>query len=256
MQKSEIYWDGEFFSCGEFNFNQNVTRSVGEIQATFPEFIIMKNELLISGYLQHLKGIPTENFLELGIMRGGSCALFEALYEPENHMAIDIQRHGTDGTEELEYYVAEKRRKFKAFHTIGQNDIPQILGEWKSMTGQSQAEFDVIIDDASHSYDLSLSSFNGLFPYVRVGGVYVIEDWGWAHWEGPWQDETHSEFNSPALSNLSIHCSVGVTSRGGIISKTIVLPNQTFVFRGPAEISQPLDISFMGPMRGRKFQLI
>ena len=35
-----------------------------------------------------------------------------------------------------------------------------------------------MIDDASHLLDPTRSSFDVLFPLLRPGGVYVIEDWG------------------------------------------------------------------------------
>ncbi len=34
-----------------------------------------------------------------------------------------------------------------------------------------------MIDDASHLLDPTRSSFNVLFPLLRPGGVYVVEDW-------------------------------------------------------------------------------
>ena len=37
-------------------------------------------------------------------------------------------------------------------------------------------EFDVIIDDGSHITDHILTSFKVLFPYVKNGGYYIIED--------------------------------------------------------------------------------
>ena len=36
---------------------------------------------------------------------------------------------------------------------------------------------DVVFDDCSHNLDLTRASFDALFPFVRPGGVYVIEDW-------------------------------------------------------------------------------
>ena len=36
---------------------------------------------------------------------------------------------------------------------------------------------DLVIDDASHVLDPTRASFNVLFPLLRPGGVYVIEDW-------------------------------------------------------------------------------
>lgn len=37
-------------------------------------------------------------------------------------------------------------------------------------------QFDVILDDASHVHESTISTFESLFPTVRTGGVYLIED--------------------------------------------------------------------------------
>ena len=44
-----------------------------------------------------------------------------------------------------------------------------------------RGDLDLVIDDASHHVDLTEASFNVLFPRLRPGGLYVIEDWAWAH---------------------------------------------------------------------------
>ena len=57
------------------------------------------------------------------------------------------------------------------------------------------------MDDASHTYEETKASFEFLFPLLRPGGIYVMEDWNWAH---------HPNYQSPdapfakrhALSNL------------------------------------------------------
>jgi hypothetical protein len=40
---------------------------------------------------------------------------------------------------------------------------------------------DLVVDDCSHLYEPTRASFNELFPRLRPGGAYVIEDWVWAH---------------------------------------------------------------------------
>lgn len=37
-------------------------------------------------------------------------------------------------------------------------------------------EFDVILDDASHMYGPTVNAFVNLFPAVKSGGMYMIED--------------------------------------------------------------------------------
>ncbi len=42
--------------------------------------------------------------------------------------------------------------------------------------------FDIVIDDGSHMSHHVIASFNALFPHVRPGGIYVIEDLATAYW--------------------------------------------------------------------------
>ncbi|MFV2109773.1 class I SAM-dependent methyltransferase [Micromonospora sp. LOL_015] len=53
--------------------------------------------------------------------------------------------------------------------------------------------FDIVIDDGSHVSSHVITAFNALFPYVRPGGVYVIEDLHtsyWPEWGGNGTDLT------------------------------------------------------------------
>jgi hypothetical protein len=49
----------------------------------------------------------------------------------------------------------------------------------------SQQGWDIIIDDGSHLPEHQLVSFTALFPFVRPGGVYVIEDIETSYFDGP-----------------------------------------------------------------------
>ena len=67
--------------------------------------------------------------------------------------------------------------------------------------GELADELDLVVDDASHTYEETRASFEFLFPLLSPGGIYVVEDWSWAH---------HPDYQSPdapfsqrrALSNL------------------------------------------------------
>jgi len=50
---------------------------------------------------------------------------------------------------------------------------------------------DLVIDDASHMYHPTRISFETVFPFLRPGGWYVIEDWPWdlgppSAWQAEW----------------------------------------------------------------------
>ncbi|MFI5508052.1 class I SAM-dependent methyltransferase [Mycobacterium sp. NPDC051804] len=44
--------------------------------------------------------------------------------------------------------------------------------------------FDIVIDDGSHIAHHIITSFDALFPHVRPGGLYVVEDLAMAYWPG------------------------------------------------------------------------
>jgi hypothetical protein len=43
--------------------------------------------------------------------------------------------------------------------------------------------FEIVIDDGSHRSEHVIASFEALFPHVRDGGVYVVEDLQTSYWE-------------------------------------------------------------------------
>lgn len=53
-----------------------------------------------------------------------------------------------------------------------QNDQSSI----DAFKAQFPIEFDVILDDASHFYGSTIKTFESLFPVVKTGGLYLIED--------------------------------------------------------------------------------
>ena len=58
--------------------------------------------------------------------------------------------------------------------------------------------FDVVIDDGSHLNHHVIASFAALFPHVRPGGRYVIEDIGASYWPG-WGGSS-TDLGSPATT--------------------------------------------------------
>jgi len=60
-----------------------------------------------------------------------------------------------------------------AFYKVDQNDSDSLI-----LLGKEQGPFDIIIDDASHQAKETENTFNNLYPHLKQGGMYVIEDWG------------------------------------------------------------------------------
>ncbi|MGH3710506.1 MAG: class I SAM-dependent methyltransferase [Pseudonocardiaceae bacterium] len=62
----------------------------------------------------------------------------------------------------------------------GDQSDPEFLDE----LGRRRGPFDIVIDDGSHLNDHVKTAFGSLFPHVRPGGLYVIEDLQTAYWPG------------------------------------------------------------------------
>ena len=109
------------------------------------------------------------NFLEIGIFRGGSIELWREYFGQAAKIAgIDINPACKD-------YVEEPNRAF-----IGSQADEDFL---KSVIDEIGSP-DIILDDGSHVADHQMASFLILFPLLKTGGLYVIEDLHTAYWPG------------------------------------------------------------------------
>ncbi len=63
------------------------------------------------------------------------------------------------------------------------------------VAGQAIGDIDIIIDDGSHIQSHVMTSFRTLFPLLKPGGIYVIEDLGTCYAEGygDWTDPGRPE---------------------------------------------------------------
>jgi len=76
----------------------------------------------------------------------------------------------------------------------GSQTDEQILNRIISDNG----EFDLIIDDGSHINEHIIATFKYLFPKLKDGGIYVIEDIQTSYWESMGGD--NKNFNNPGTA--------------------------------------------------------
>lgn len=125
------------------------------------------------GYLPTYQRIAAEigirgKVLEVGIQEGYGLEMFQTLFPWGVVVGVDINDRATwpEGTVRI---VADQ----------SDPELPALVGEF--------APFDLIVDDASHRGALTRATFDLLWPLLRRGGYYVIEDWQVAFWPG-WDD--------------------------------------------------------------------
>lgn len=120
-----------------------------------------------------------EQVLELGIYDGGSTAFWFESLQPQKMVALDIESRGDSAY--FKRYVEQRglAERLKTYWQTDQGDAARLL---EIVAHEFHAPLDLVIDDASHLYALTKASFQTLFPLLRHGGLYIIEDWAWSFW--------------------------------------------------------------------------
>ncbi len=116
------------------------------------------------GYLPTYLRIASElgvsaNVCELGVWGGGSLILWQTLFPGGIIVGVDRDR-----------YSYWPRNTVKI---VSQQDDPALPERLRGVVDG----FDLIIDDASHDGALTRKSWELLWPMVKPGGYYVVEDW-------------------------------------------------------------------------------
>ena len=192
MNRIAIGPEGRFSFGGE---NFVITVPVKEPRLSTSEaFTIAKNEAYLRVYEDLASAFLPRSILELGIFQGGSYVLLDKLFNPRRMSAVDISR---DPVEALSHYVADKEGRFVHFSTSQSNgEVLEYI-----VRNELANELDLLVDDASHTYEQTKASFEILFPLLQPGGIYLIEDWSWAHMPG-YQSPDAPFSKRHALSNL------------------------------------------------------
>lgn len=107
-------------------------------------------------------------FLEIGIYTGCSVKLWEKYFSQAELHFMDIT------FEHIKYHTT------RSTYHLGDQQNPADLFRIMNQTG---GDFDVIIDDGGHAMQQQITSFKVLFPYVKSGGLYIIEDLHTSYWD-------------------------------------------------------------------------
>ncbi len=216
-------------------------------KTTVEEVVVLKPDGYLEQYADALQGLPTGNVLELGVYQGGSTLLFAAILEPDRLVGIDICK------------PIKAFDKIRADHPLGrrisvhyQTSQDDQAALDRIVAAEFEGPLDLVVDDACHYYEPTKRSFEILFPKLRPGGVYAIEDWGWGH-----TPNFHQWDDRPVLSNLIHQLLLISVAKPGLISSIRAFPGICFVHKGQAApMGEPLDVDEMSSRPGRSLQLV
>jgi SAM-dependent methyltransferase len=213
--------------------------------------VFLKPAWMVRRYARLLRGLKPGNIFELGIWQGGSCVFFQRLAAARKLVTIDISEKRVAA---VDAYIERYDLKdcLKPFYGVDQSDAARL----REMVAQEFAgeALDLVVDDASHFLDETRASFNALFPFVRPGGAYVIEDWNWAHARvDKLPDDAPGLYaGREPLTKLVFELVLACGSSKGIIEKIDIDRNSATVWRGKAPIDPGgFDVARLCAARGR-----
>jgi hypothetical protein len=179
------------------------------------------------------KSFVPENLFELGIWDGGSVAFWSEVLHPRKHVAIDR------ADREDSWYFArykENHGREASINTYWRTDQVDKERLQEIVEREFDGPLDVVIDDCSHLYAPTRASFEAVFPFLRPGGLYVIEDWAWSHWD-EFQASAHEWVNETPLTSLVFELVEAAGTSAAAIASLTVYEGFAVVERGAAEIA-------------------
>lgn len=155
--------------------------------------VVWKNAFYGSIYeewLERFKGKEVV-LMEVGTGRGGSLQVWKSYLGPKS-MIYGVDYHGDLFYEEdqIKHFLADQ-------------------GNRASLEAIPVKELDVLIDDGSHMNSHQINTFEVLFPRIKSGGLYIIEDVGCSYrkdYDGGYRKQgTLIEYCKDIIENLQIN---------------------------------------------------
>jgi hypothetical protein len=116
------------------------------------------------------KSDSVKSILEIGIQNGGSLEIWSSYFRfAEKIYGVDINPM----CKSLKF----DDERIKVF--VGDVNTTEVLNDMS----KSEAQFDIIIDDGSHSSSDIIRSFVLYFPRLKPGGIYIVEDLHASYWD-------------------------------------------------------------------------
>ena len=207
-------------------------------------FRFYKTEELVQQYARFWTQRPAfrpDHVFELGIWDGGSVAFWVECLRPRRHVAIDIQQK--HDSEYFRRYLASRgaAHRIATHWGVDQSDGRRLA---EIAAREFRGPLDLVIDDASHLYLPTRRSFETLFPLLRPGGLYIIEDWAWEHWRD-FGTPDHVWFNETSLTKLVCELVEAAGSANRLIANLTVFGGFAVIERGEMSAAEigALDLS-------------
>lgn len=224
-------------------------------------FRLVKHRHMVERYIELVQRLAPARMVELGILQGGSVALSALLARPDRLLALDLT---TEPARALEAFIDARglRDQVRTRYGVDQADRARLREVVQQELGPEP--LDLVVDDASHELEPTRASFDVLFPLLRDGGVFVIEDWSTIHHldagiaaiirEDPSARERLEAIARQAprppqpLTVLIFELVLAAAFRRDVVSEVVVVDDWAYAVRGPAVVDP--DTFFLADLYG------
>ncbi len=203
------------------------------------DLVMLKNDRQRKFWEQKVKGRKSRlnNIMELGIARGGSLPYIFEICDAEFIVGVDILPE--DPKIKRTYNRSTMKGKFALHFETDQTDRDAL----KAIVNEHFPDgLDMILDDASHLLADTRTSFEILFPHLKTGGLYVIEDYSWSHNEGFGLLAADRYRQQPAMTQLVLELTMLMSTHHNWITRVTADYNTITIVKGPEKTPDPLSI--------------
>lgn len=138
------------------------------------------------GYAEHYDHIFTPlrdkpvKMLEIGVAGGEGIKMWLAYFAHPDTRVFGVDNvQATNPWNTVFEFDANKEKRYRFVHGDQSDET-----FWKCFAVDYGADWDIIIDDGSHYNSDIITSFNALWPLLKPGGFYAVEDLGVAYGVG------------------------------------------------------------------------
>jgi hypothetical protein len=190
--------------------------------STADRMLLVKSRWQTEWYEDFLRKVAPQTIVEVGTFDGASLALCAELVHPRRIVGIDIR---SEPSAALAEYIERRglRDSVRPHYGVSQTDAPALRAIVDDEFGDEP--LDLVVDDASHAREATRATFDALFPRVRPGGVYVIEDW-----------PTHRVGVDPPQTTLVFELALACSESPDAVAGLEVNRNYALVTRGPGDL--------------------
>jgi cephalosporin hydroxylase len=237
-------------------------------QTTPESAVILKDSRLLRQYLDFLAPHRTDNIFEFGVWQGGSPLFYGLATDARKVVALDHLHKGPRPPEAdhddvlarayknpaLDEIIAQRGLgdRVKLHFSVSQDDRAAVTEIMDREFGEEA--IDLVIDDASHYYQHSRKSFEIVFPRLREGGLYIIEDWQWAH--SPHYQSGGTFEGRPALTNFIFELLIAYGSHPDLFWNIVVRDWFIALQKGSKPLPDDFNLDDLLRMRGKSLSLI